>query len=118
MANEWNCPVNGNWADPTIDYSKPPWVAGVAVLTHEQVLFVQEKCEIVKAAYAPKIGEPAEPSDEYVQAEYNKLVNFEQAVNGQTFAVIKSYDPTVNTLGIDENGIVQPEQPVTEEGAV
>jgi hypothetical protein len=114
MANEWNCPVNGDWS--TVDFSKPPWVAGIAVLTHEQVLFVQEKCEIVKAAYVPKMGEPTEPSDEYVQAQYNELVKYEQAVNGQTFAVIKSYDPEVNTLGIDENGIVQPEQP-TGEGA-
>lgn len=114
MANEWNCPVNGNWSDPTIDYTKPPWVAGIAVLTHEQVLFVKEKCEAVIAAYVPKIGESATPSDEYVQAEYNKLVNFEQAVNGQTFAVIKSYDPSINLLGIDEKGIVQPEEVPTE----
>jgi hypothetical protein len=115
--SEWNCPVNGDYSG--CDWTKAPWAPVIAVLTHEQVLFVQEKCEIVKVAYVPKIGEPAEPSDEYVQAEYNKLVNFEQAVNGQTFAVIKSYDPNVNTLGINENGIVQPEQPVTEEtGAV
>jgi hypothetical protein len=112
MANEWNCPINGDWS--TVDVTQPPWVSGIAVLTHEQVLFVKERVELVISAYVPKPGDPVEPTDSYVQGQYNILVNYEQAVNGETFAEIKKYDPAVNTLGINAQGIIQPEPPVEE----
>src|SRR4051812_38738224 len=104
----WNGPVNGDWG--VCDFTKPPFAGGCAELTHEEVLFVIENT-------APFVA--LKPWDDfYVVSEYNKAINWEEAINGDTYAVIKSYDPAIHTLGIDGNGIVveeeEPEPPVEE----
>lgn len=100
----WNGPVNGDYSN--CDFNKPPWVGGCAVLTHEEVVFVWETTEQFR------VQKPWD--DSYIVSEYNKFVNWEKAINGDTYNVIKTYDFEVNTLGIDENGVVQPAEPVEE----
>jgi hypothetical protein len=94
----WNGPVNNDWS--TCDFTKPPFSGGIAVLTHEEVLFVQET--------AQPFVEGHENDDFYVTSQYNIAVNYEKGINQDTYACIKGYDPSINLLGIDANGIVQP----------
>lgn len=98
----WNGPAGGtDWS--TCDFTKPPWVAGVAELSHEEVMFVIDAL--------PPIEEEFLPDTNMVISKYNNLTGYEKAINGDTYAVIKQYDPAVNTQGISENGIVpEPEQ--------
>jgi len=113
MTTNWNCPVNGDW--DTIDKMLPPWANGIATLTHEEVVFVKTETERIIAEYVPPSPwEPATPTDAYVQSEYNNFTNWEKAINGATLTCIKSYDPLVHTLGINENGIILPEVPTDE----
>lgn len=95
----WNGPKDGtDWS--TVDFTKAPWVAGIAALTHEEVLFVKEECA--------KIAVGHETDDFYIQSRYNELTKYEKAINGETYFCIKGYNPEVNTLGIDATGIIQP----------
>jgi hypothetical protein len=96
------------------DYTKAPWTSGVMTLTHEEVLHVLDVTGQIIADYQAANNGATPDDNTYVVPEYNKS-DWTKCVNGDTYAVIKSYDPAINTLGIDENGIVQP---VTEEEAV
>jgi hypothetical protein len=99
----WNGPKGGT--DYSVcDFTKAPWVAGVAELTHEEVLFV------IKAL--PPIEEQYLPDTNMVIGKYNQLTGYEKAINGETYQVIKQYDPLVHTLGIDANGIIKPVEEV------
>jgi hypothetical protein len=96
------------------DYTKPPWVGGVMTLTHEEVLHVIEVTSQIIEEYQEANNGATPPDSEYVVPEYNKK-DWAYCINGDTYAVIKGYDPAVNTLGIDASGIVQPvEEPVEE----
>lgn len=101
------------------DYTKAPWTAGVMTLTHEEVLHVLTETQIIIDAFVAVNGyEP--PANEYVVPEYNKS-DWTKCINGDTYAVIKQYDPEIHTLGINEFGIVQPEpveEPPTKEPTV
>jgi hypothetical protein len=109
----WNGSVNGDWSN--VDFSKPPWVAGIAELTHDEVVFVQDTIENdVRPTYQPQIGDPTEPSDFWLQSQYNIYTQWEKPINGDTYFCIKGYDRSVNTNGINANGIIQPEPPVDE----
>lgn len=125
----WNSTVDGDWSQA--DFKAAPWVSGCMTLSHEEVIHVQTVCAEIIAAFEAENGYTP-PDNEYVVPEYNKS-DWEKCVNGDTYAVIKSYDTTINTLGIDSNGIVQPleepteetptepateEQPITEEAPV
>ena len=95
----WNGPIGGT--DYTnVDFSKAPWAAGIMTLSHDEVMFVIDAL--------PPIEEEFLPDTNMVISKYNNLTGYEKAINGDTYAVIKSYDPAVNTLGIDANGVVQP----------
>jgi hypothetical protein len=100
----WNGPAGGtDWS--TCDFTKPPWVNGVAELTHDEVLFVIENIAPFEEQYGGDTNT--------VIGKYNELTSYEKAINGDTYAVIKQYDPTVNTQGIDSNGIIP--EPVIEQ---
>jgi hypothetical protein len=86
------------------DFTKAPWAGGCMTLTHEECVFVLDKCQTIIDKYDPKNNQNQPISDTYVQSEYNKL-DWEKAINGDTYAVLLGYGE--NTLGIDENGIVQ-----------
>lgn len=109
----WNGPINGNWE--ACDFTKPPFTGGCAELTHEEVLYVIESL--------PPIEEEFLPDTNMVISKYNQLSNWEKAINGDTYNVIKGYNPEIHTLGIDANGIIVPveeiigeeETPVVEE---
>lgn len=92
------------------DFKKAPWAAGVMTLTHEECLHVLEGQQTIRDNYDPADNYDEPISDMYVQSEYNKI-DWKKGVNGETFAVLMGYDPEVNTLGINETGIVQEEQP-------
>jgi hypothetical protein len=94
----WNGPLKGDWSK--VDFSKPPWANGIAELTHEEVLFVIETCKQFTG------------DDFNIQSRYNESTNYEKAINGDTYAIIKQYDPLVHTLGIDANGIIKPVEEV------
>lgn len=114
----WNGPTGGtDWS--TCDFSKPAWVAGVMTLSHEEVLHVQEVSGQIIADYQAANNGATPPDMEYVLPEYNKK-DWEKCVNGDTYAVIKGYDPSINLWGINANGIVPdpnavPEEPPMEE---
>jgi hypothetical protein len=110
----WNGPIGGDWnAEPKPDYTKAPWAAGCMTLSHDEVLFVIDAL--------PPIEEEFLPDTNMVISKYNNLTGYEKAINGDTYAEIKKYDPTVNTQGIDSNGIIpepvieQPTEQPTEE---
>ena len=92
------------------DFTKAPWAAGIMTLTHEECLHVLAAQQTIRDNYDPADNYNDPISDSYVQAEYNKI-DWKKGVNGETFAVLMSYDPEVNTLGINEQGIVKPEEP-------
>jgi hypothetical protein len=96
----WNGPVNGDYTN--CDWTKAPWAAVCAELTHEEVLFVIEALPAIEAKYLPDTN--------MVIGQYNQLTGYEKAINGQTYPVIKQYDPLVHTLGINENGIILPDE--------
>jgi hypothetical protein len=112
----FNMAWNGWGEGLTTDFTKAPWTGGVMTLTHEEVLHVQTETAKIIEAYVPKYGEPLTPPDnEYVVPRYNEL-DWEKCINGDTYAVIKGYDPLVHQFGIDSNGIILPEStPITEE---
>jgi hypothetical protein len=106
----YNSAVNGDWSKA--DYTKPPWVSGVANLTHDEVVYTKTTCEQIIADYQAANNGQTPPDNEYVVPTYNKM-DWEKCVNGDTYAVIKQYDPNVNTQGIDSNGIIP--EPVIEQ---
>lgn len=105
----WNGPIDGNWN--TVDFSAAPWNDGIMTLTHEEVLYVQTQCNAIVEAYMAANNGATPPDNEYVIPRYNEQ-DWHYCVNGKTYAVLKSYDPTINSLGINENGIVTEEQPI------
>jgi hypothetical protein len=110
-------PFNENW-----NPSQPPFVAGIATLTHEECLYVKGHCEQIIATYQPaNHWDNPIPSDDFVISTYNGIDGWKKAINGDTYSVLKGYDPEIHNLGINENGIVVPEEiveevPPTEEG--
>lgn len=124
----WNGPIDGDYSN--CDFSRGPWTGGIMVLNHDEVVYVLTQLPAIIDGYTPQQGDPVEPGDMYIHNTYNSDYsnNWEKAINGDTFSVIKSYDPEVNTQGIDEQGIipeegrpveepVTPEEPTPEEGA-
>lgn len=111
----WNGPINGDWSN--VDFAKAPWLTGaIMTLDHEEVLHVQTECAKIIDEFKAS-NDFTTPVDEYVVPRYNES-DWEKCINGDTYAVIKQYDPEVNTLGINENGIIMPEEtPVEEEAA-
>jgi hypothetical protein len=114
----WNGPVNGDWSK--CDFTKAPFQAGVMVLTHEEVLFVIENIKPFEDQYGSDVNS--------IVGAYNGLTSYEKAINGDTYSVIKGYNPEINTQGINAGGIipepvveevpVEPEAPVEEEPTV
>lgn len=96
------------------DFQSPPWASGLMTLTHDEVVHVQTVAGEIEAEYKPEDNYYQPISDMYVQAEYNK-VDWTKGVNGDTYSVIKQYDPEVNTQGINESGIVPEVEESTEE---
>ena len=94
------------------DYTKPPWTGGVMTLTHAEVLHVIDKMKVLADAFVEANGYYP-PANEYLVPEYNKA-DWTKCINGDTYAVIRQYDPLVHTLGINESGIVVEETPTEE----
>ena len=98
----WNGPIGGDWtAEPKPDYTKAPWAAGCMTLSNDEIIYVKEAIAPFEEEYGTDVNT--------IVSKYNNLTGYEKAINGDTYAVIKSYDPAVNTLGINEFGIIQPE---------
>ena len=94
------------------DYSKQPFIAGCATLTHGEVVYVKGHCEQIIADYVPvERWDGATPTDEYVVDKYNNIDSYQKAINVDTYRIVMSYDPTINTQGINEGGIVPEETP-------
>lgn len=108
-------PFNENW-----DVTQPPFVGGIATLTHEECLYVKGHCDEIIANYKPAYyWDNPTPTDDQVISAYNTIDGWRKAINGDTYNCLKGYDPTIHTLGINESGIVQPaEEPVKEETPV
>ena len=112
----WNGPINGDWSN--VDWNAGPWANKVCVLTHEECVYVITECNKIIADYQPSYdhGNPY-PTDAYILDKYDNLDNWEKPIQGMTYDILKQYDPEINTLGINENGIIYPEVPeVPEEG--
>lgn len=108
----FNGPVNGDYTN--VDVSKAPWAPGIMTLTHEECVFVLDEMTPIREGFERPMGGPDEPDDFYMVARYNETVNYEQGINGDTYNVLKGYDPEYHTLGIDENGVVR-EAPTEDE---
>jgi len=101
----WNGPIGGTDYS-NVDFSKPPWVNGIAELTHDEVVWVIETIAPLEEQYLP--------DENTLISKFNNLTKYEKAINGDTYHCIKGYDPQVNTLGINASGIIQPvEESVT-----
>jgi hypothetical protein len=100
----WNGPIGGTDYS-NCDFTKAPWQSGCMTLTHDEVLFVIENIAPFEEEYGSDTNT--------IVSKYNNLTGYEKAINGDTYAVIKQYDPTVNTQGIDSNGIIP--EPVIEQ---
>jgi hypothetical protein len=106
----WNSHTNGDYSN--CDWTQAPWAPICAELTHEEVMFVIEALPPIEAKYLPDTN--------MVIGQYNQLTGYEKAVNGQTYPVIKQYDPEVNLWGIEpgEDGmgriVPDPNAPVEE----
>lgn len=92
----WNGPIKGDWSK--VNYDAAPWNNEVCALTHEEVLYVIGALPEIEAEFLPDTN--------MVISKFNALTAWEKCINGVTYAVIKAYDPEVNTLGINENGII------------
>jgi hypothetical protein len=90
------------------DFTKAPWAAGIMTLTHEECVSVLDQCQVIRDNYKPEENNYEPISDFYVQGQYN-LIDWTKGINGETYAKLVEYDPEVNTLGINETGIVYPE---------
>lgn len=97
--------------NPT-DFTKAPWASGVMTLTHDECVHVLTACEKIKEDY------PVESADTfYVISQYN-MIDWKKGINGDTYAVLQGYDMEVNTMGINEQGVIleaQEEEAVVEE---
>jgi hypothetical protein len=90
------------------DFTKAPWAAGIMTLTHEECVSILDQCQVIRDNYKPEDHYYEPISDFYVQSEYNKI-DWTKGINGDTYSVLLGYDPELNTLGINEHGIVYPE---------
>jgi len=110
----WNGPIDGDYTN--VDFTQGPWTNGtIMTLNHDECLHVIQGCQTVVDNYDPNqnYGDPI--SDTKIHSGYNKI-DFHYAINWDTYLTIKNYDPTINTLGINETGIIQPEpEPQPEE---
>jgi hypothetical protein len=88
-------------------------------LTHEECIFVLEQCQVIIDNYDPADNFYQPITNDYVQVEYNRI-DWTKGINGDTYAVLVGYDPEVNTLGINEHGIVPEEviEPPIEETSI
>jgi hypothetical protein len=98
------------------DFQTAPWAAGIMTLTHDECVSILEQCQVIRDNYDPANNGYQPISDLYVQAEYNKI-DWTKGINFDTYSVLLGYDPEVNTLGINEKGIVYPEATPIEEAA-
>lgn len=94
------------------DFTKAPWASGILTLTDEECVYVIEKCKEVAENFEPSDVFP-QLIDSYIISNYNKIDNWEKAINGDTYNILLGYNPEVNTQGIDNDGIVP--EPVIEE---
>jgi hypothetical protein len=99
----FNGPIDGN--DESVDYNKAPWTSEIATLTHDECLHVLDGIKQVIENYDPaaNYGEPL--SDLQTHSDYNRL-DWQYAINWNTYTLLKQYDPEVHKDGINENGIV------------
>ncbi|AKC02669.1 hypothetical protein CPT_Stills41 [Bacillus phage Stills] len=99
--------------------TQPPFQPGCMTLTNDEVIKVQDKCAELEATFEPNDFQPV-INDNWIIARYNESNNYTEAVNGDTYNVIKGYNRDVNTQGIGQdaegNGIIipEPEQPTEE----
>jgi hypothetical protein len=102
----WNGPVDGDWTE--LDSTKAPWAAGVMTLSHDECVYVLDTTQPIIDTYDPKNNNGEPISDFYVISTYNNL-DWSYAINGDTYGQLKNYEAAGFNLGIDENGIIQPE---------
>jgi hypothetical protein len=86
------------------DFNKAPWTNEVMTLTHEEVFHVITETNKIIDEFV-KSNAFGAPTDEYVVPKYNES-DWTKCINGVTYNEVKKYDPDVNKLGIDGNGIV------------
>lgn len=83
------------------DFSQAPWQSGVMTLTHDECVYVKEKCAEVAASYEPENSwESPNPDKTYIISQYNQIDNWEKAINGDTYDVLQGYDVETQTEGI------------------
>lgn len=96
------------------DYTRAPWAAGIMTLTHDECVYAITECTKIAEAYVPvEPWDSPEPSETYILSRYSKLDNWQKGINGDTYKILLGYGE--NTLGINEEGIISSEQPITEE---
>jgi hypothetical protein len=97
----------------TTDTTKAPYTGECMTLTNEEVISVQDECAKVNETFTPDDFTPV-LTDSWTIARYNESNNYQEAINGATYDVVKVYERDFNTQGIDINGIIpepQPEEP-------
>lgn len=110
VETNWNSHTDGDYTG--VDFTKVPWVSGVMTISHDDVVWVKEEIEKIVENYDPSTNDYQPISDMYIVARYCELTAYEKGINGETYDVIKTYNPEVNTQGINEHGIIP--EPVEE----
>lgn len=80
------------------DYTKAPWAGGVMTLTHDECMYVKDKCKTIIDAFVATDEQPA-CDDFYVVSHYNRL-DWAKSINGDTYSELKEYDTDTMVGGI------------------
>jgi hypothetical protein len=102
----WNGPIEGDYTN--VDFGKAPWTQEVMALSHDECMHVKDKFEEIITTYDPNDNWGSPITDSYIYIAYNNS-DWTYAINTATQSVINAYNPEINTLGINESGIIQPE---------
>lgn len=112
----FNGPIDGDYTN--VDFTQGPWTNNECMtLTHDECLHVIEGCQSVVDNYDSSTNYGMPISETEIHSGYNKL-DWQYAINWNTFTALQGYNPEVNTLGINEFGIILPEpepEPTPEE---
>lgn len=97
------------------NYDVAPFANGIMTLTHEECVYVIEKTNEVRETYIPE--ENFLDIASYTISNYNKIDNWEKAINGDTYNCLQGYNIEENKYGINTYGIIY-EAPEVEEAPV
>lgn len=99
----WNGPINGDWSG--VDYNAAPWNNEICTLTHDECV----ECKNALVPFQQQYGSDSQ----MIVSGYDNSTNWAKPINGVTYDCLQKYDPSINTQGINTEGIVPEPDPST-----